>query len=110
MRGDGRGLSEAGLPRFSYATFDDACIETPIDSASLRRGLFDGLTLELPIRNVYYPDHGRDRTGDRARELHLGGGWAALGLARAQRPGDRHPEGALADPRGRVRRRSAMAC
>ena len=58
-----------------------------------------GTVTDLPIRALYYPDHGRE-TGPRrpAGELHVVGGRAALGLARAGRP-DR--------PGARERRRSS---
>jgi len=37
---------EAGLPRLSYGSFDDSYLNSPVGSATLRRGIFDGLTLE----------------------------------------------------------------
>jgi outer membrane usher protein len=37
---------EAGLPRLSYGSFEDSYLNSPVGSATLRRGIFDGLTLE----------------------------------------------------------------
>ena len=37
---------EAGLPRLSYGSTSDAYIESPLGSATLRRGICDGLTME----------------------------------------------------------------
>ena len=63
-----------------------------------------GSVTDLAVRNIYYPDHGRvnGSRGD-ARELHVGRGRAALGLAVARRP-DR--PGPRRRPRGSIRRRS----
>ena len=38
---------EGGLPRLSYGSNSDAYVETPLASATLRRGIFDGLTAEV---------------------------------------------------------------
>ena len=37
---------EAGFPRTSYGSPDDNYLNSPVGSATLRRGIFDGLTLE----------------------------------------------------------------
>lgn len=37
---------EGGLPRLSFGSTSDKYVETPVGSATLRRGIFDGLTLE----------------------------------------------------------------
>ena len=37
---------EGGLPRLSYGSTSDAYIELPLGSATLRRGIYDGLTVE----------------------------------------------------------------
>jgi outer membrane usher protein len=37
---------EAGLPRLSYGSGSDAYVNSPIGSATLRRGIFDWITLE----------------------------------------------------------------
>ena len=37
---------ESGLPRLGYGSTADTYVETPVASASLRRGIFDWLTLE----------------------------------------------------------------
>ena len=37
---------EAGVPRLSYGSTDDSYLNSPVGSATLRRGIFDGLTVE----------------------------------------------------------------
>jgi outer membrane usher protein len=37
---------EGGLPRLSYGSTSDVYVESPLGSATLRRGIYDGLTLE----------------------------------------------------------------
>ncbi|MGO4870148.1 MAG: fimbria/pilus outer membrane usher protein [Roseiarcus sp.] len=40
---------EAGLPRLSYGTVSDAYVESPVGSATLRRGIFDWMTAESHV-------------------------------------------------------------
>ena len=62
-----------------------------------------GTVTDLAVRNVYYPDHGRDDRPRRdARQLHVGRGRAALGLALAGGP---HRAGARGRRPASTRRR-----
>ena len=40
---------EGGLPRLSYGSAADVYVESPVGSATLRRGIFDGLTVETHV-------------------------------------------------------------